>query len=905
MLTDSANKIPQHNLLLNTKLYIPKHRLGLVQRSRLTDRLNSGLPQKLALVSAPAGFGKTTLVSEWVHQQERPAAWLSLDEADNDLTRFLSYFVAALQRIETDTGASILSLLQSTQSPPIEAILTFLINEIAAISDNFVLILDDYHLITDQSIHDALGFILDHLPPNMHLVLIGRVDPPISLSRLRVQGEMNEIRTNDLRFTENEAASFLNDLMKLDLSPEDISALESRTEGWIASLQLAGLSLQGRQDKKEFVATFSGDHHYILDYLVDEVMSRQPEEIQSFLIQTSILDRLCAPLCDAILEISTSKQTLQFLEGSNLFLIPLDDERDWYRYHHLFADFLYQRLRDNDPHSVPGLHRRASEWLEHNDLIVEAVNHSLVGEDYERAAQLVESIGPDMMMQSEFDQLGKWLDAMPKELVENWPWLCIIRAWMYDRWAQFEVGEQYLQYAEAALISNPSPASGEDEKIIRGQISAIRALYALKKAQIPQSIEFSNQALDYLPKDYFNRGVAYFSLGWAKKVQGDLSGAIQAYDEGRRASLAAGNQILAQVIILDIGKTQSLQGHLHQAAETFREAIGFKYEKSEIKIPYASPASISLANILREWNELDAAMSHLEEGIEIGLASKIVDGVAVGYASMALVALAQGDLEAAIQACKKTERMVKDIPDLEPETLTITLDSRVRLSISQNKLTEAARYIQESGLSVDTKIKYIADFEHIVLARVLIHSGRENSAAQDVSDVHKLLEEILKMASSAGYLSLRIEALALQALAFDVQGKHDQALNSLEEALSLAESEGYIRTFVDEGEPMAKLLRSAASRDISKNYVHTLLAAFEPGRLETQPIVNQSLVEPLSNRELEVLRLLSTDLSGPEIAQELSISLNTMRTHTKNIYSKLDVNNRRTAILKADEFDLL
>jgi LuxR family maltose regulon positive regulatory protein len=570
----------------------------------------------------------------------------------------------------------------------------------------------------------------------------------------------------------------------------------------------------------------------------------------------------------------------------------------------LFADFLHQHLLDRDPKSIPELHRHASSWFEENNLFPEAINHSLLAGDYERAAKLVEIIGPDMMMQSEFDQLSKWLDAMPKELVENWPWLCIIRAWMYDRWAQFELGEQYLQYAETAVNSKPSLASEEDDKIIRGQISAIRALYSLKKGQIPESIEFSNHALDYLPKDYFNRGVAYFSLGWAKSAQGDLSGAIQAYDEGHRASLAAGNQILAQVIILDIGKTQSLQGHLHQAAETFREAIGFKYEKSEIKIPYASSASISLANILREWNELDAAMSHLEEGIEIGLASKIVDAVAVGYASMVLVALAQDDLEAAIQACKKTERMVKDIPDLETDTLTKTLDSQVRLSISQNKLTEAARYIQERGLSADTKIKYIADFEHIVLARLLVHLGRLNSAPQDLSDAHKLLEEIFQMASSVGYVSLSIEALALQALALDVQGKHSQALNSLEEALSLAEPEGYVRTFIDEGEPMKGLLRQAASRGIAKEYVVRLLAEFEPGSVKGHPLT-QPLVEPLTGREIQVLKLLATELTGSEIADELMVSLNTMRTHSKSIYSKLAVSNRRAAISKAMDLNLL
>ena len=889
--------------LLTTKLYTPPPRRNLVARPRLIKRLDDGRHRKLTLVSAPAGYGKTTLISDWVAHSKDQVAWLSLEEEDKNFVRFISYLVAALQQIEDGIGSDVQTITQSSQSPQVDHLITMLLNEIDACGLEFTLVLDDYHLIPNQEIFDAIDFILTHLPPGMHLVLIGRVDPPLSLSRLRVGGQITEIRQNDLRFTNTEVSAFINDLMGLNLSGEDINALEVRTEGWIASLQLAALSLQGRDDKQAFVTAFSGSHHYVIDYLVDEVMSRQSQEVQKLLSQTSVLSRFCAPLSDDVLGISDSKRIIHDIDEANLFLIHLDDERKWYRYHHLFAEFLNQHLQEREPQNVFELHRRASLWFEQNGFLAEAINHALQGEDFTRAAMLVESVGPDMMMRSEFDQLTSWLDAMPNELVENWPWLCIIRAWMYDRWAQFDVGEQYLQYAEAALNSDSSPVSEEDENIIRGQISAIRALYSLKKGQIPESIEFSNQALDYLPDNYFNRGVAYFSLGWAKNEQGDFSGALQAYDEGRRASLVAGNQILAQVIILDIGKIQYLQGNLHQAAETFREAIGFKYEKSEIKIPYASSASISLANILREWNELDAARSHLEEGIEIGLASRIVDAVAAGYASMAMVALAQSDLEAAIQSCKKSERMVKDIPDLETDTLTKTLDSQVRLLISQDKLSEAARNIKERGLRVDTKIKYIADFEHIILARLLVHSGRANSSLQDLSDAHKLLEEILQMASLVGYLSLRIEALALQALAFDGQGKHDQASTSLEEALTLAEPEGFTRTFVDEGEHMKVMLRQAFTRNISKAYVSKLLGAFEPQKVIQGP-TSQQLIEPLTDRELEVLRLLSTELSGPEIAQELSVSLNTMRTHTKSIYSKLNVNNRLAAVRVARELSI-
>jgi len=890
--------------LLTTKLYIPTPRRILVARPRLIETLNGGQDGKLTLISAPAGFGKTTLLAEWIGTNNKLFAWLSLDDGDNNLKRFFTYLIAALQQIDESIGEALLPILEATDDPPVEPMVTLLINNIASIEKEFSFVLDDYHLISNEEIHNAISFLLERLPPNAHIVISGRVDPPITISRLRARDQMIEIRPHDLRFIESEGRIFLNDVSDLDLSPEDIAALLSRTEGWITGLKLAALSMQGRKDKQEFVATFSGSHHYIIDYLVDEVVALQSDEVRSFLYKTSILDRFCAPLSDAVLEISDSRGIIRDIDEANLFLIPLDDERRWYRYHHLFAEFLIQRLQEREPKDIPELHRRASEWFENDGLIVEAVNHSLVGEDYERAAQLVENIGPDMMMRSEFDQLEKWLDAMPKELVENWPWLCIIRAWMYDRWAQFDLGENYLMHAEAVVDRHASSNPDEAEKIIRGQIAAIRALYAIKKGQIPQSIEYSNQALDYLPEGYFNRGVAYYPLGWAKCTQGDLSGAIQEFQEGRRTSMAAGNQILAQVITMDIGVAQILQGHLHQAAETLREAIQFKYEKSEIKIPYAGPASVNLADILLEWNELDAAMSHLQEALKISIPAKLMDTIAIGYASLARVYLAQGDLEGAVQVCEKAESMVRDIPDLEPDTKTKIIGSRVWLLLAQNKLTEAARFAHDKGLSADAEINYFIEFKHIIFARILIYIGRENSARQELMDAHSILARTIEPAKLVGYISQMIEVLVLQALAFDAQGKHDQALNSLEESLSLAEPEGYIRTFLDEGEPMRDLLRQAYSREIHPNYVHKLLAAFEPHKTR-QKSTTQMLVEPLTERELDVLVLLRTELTGPEIAQELSVSLNTMRTHTKNIYAKLGVNNRRTAVRQAKELNLI
>jgi LuxR family maltose regulon positive regulatory protein len=877
----------------------------LVPRPRLFEKLSEGAAAKLILVSAPAGFGKSTLISEWATFIDKSVTWLSLDENDNNLRRFLSYLVAAFQQIDSSLGETILPSLEVTDNPPVEQFLSTLINEIAVSENEFLLVLDDYHLISSQTVHDCIVFLLDHLPPNALIVISGRVDPPISLSRYRGSGQMIEIRSNDLRFTELEARKFLNELKGLDLLPEHIMALLSRTEGWITGLQMAAISMQGRDDIHEFVSAFSGSHHYIIDYLVDEVMSRQSEEIQAFLCQTSIMNRFNASMCNAVLEITSSKEILQHLNDANLFLIPLDNKRNWYRYHHLFSDFLNQRLRENEPENVLTLHRRASEWLEQNQLIIEAIDHSLVGEDYPRAAHFVENIGPDMMMRSDFDQLEKWLDAMPQELVESWPWLCIIKAWMCQRWARINEGEKYLQAAERALMdfSVPEPVGGE--KVIRGQVAAIRALFSLVKGQISQSIEYANHALEYLPEGHFNRAVASDAIGIAKRLSGDFDGAIKILKEARRDSLEAGNRILAQAIMLELGRVQTLQGRLTQAAETFREAVRLEYRKTHIKIPYASTACVNLANILREWDDLDAAQAHLEEGIRIGKPAKMVDAVTVGYAILARVHLSSGNIQEALKACKTAEKMVDDIPDLESETKIVLLASRVHLLLAQNQTLEARRYVHESGFEVNDEITFFNVFGYITLAHVLIYAGREVFDSKYLSDAQSLLDRMLEIAKPVGYVQVVITILVYQALAYKAQGLLDQALGSLKEAITLAEPEGYMRTFIDEGAPMRDLLRQVDFTGIAKDYVGKLLTSFPRDDTSETFVSSQPMMDPLSERELDVLELLATDLSGPEIADELVVSLNTMRTHTKNIYSKLGVNNRRTAVRQAKELKLI
>lgn len=891
--------------ILTTKHYIPSLRPDLVPRPRLIERLNREGQVKLILVSAPAGFGKSTLISEWVRSIENPVTWLSLDENDNNFKRFLSYLISAIQQIDESFGESILPSLEATDNPPLETIITLLINDIAEYEKHFYLVLDDYHLITTKTIHDALNFFLDHLPPNIHLVISGRIDPQFSLSRFRAGGQMLEIRMKNLRFTEEEVNIFLNDVIGLELSTNDTLSLHNRTEGWITALQLAALSLRNREDKHEFVTAFSGSHHYIVDYLVDEVMFRQSEEIQSFLRQTSILERFSSSLCDHCLMISNSKNIIKYLYESHLFLIPLDDERTWYRYHHLFADVLQAQLNESDPEIVLNLHRRAAQWLDQNKYSNEAINHALAGEDFEHASKMVESIGPEMMMQNEFDQLTTWLDAMPKEIIYNWPWLCIIRAWMCQRWANLEEGEKYLLAAEQAIDGNSGIEPMGGPEVILGQVSAIRALFALTREQLAQAIDYANQALDYLPKDHFNRAVAADALGIAKRVVGDFDGAIKIFKEARNDSLRVGNRILAQAIMLELGRAQLFQGRLAQAAETLREAIDLEYRRTQIKIPYASAANVYLAEILLEWNDFEAAKTHLEEGIQIGQRAKMVDAVISGYAVLSQVYSFMGNKNEAKKAYQSAEKMARDVHGLEAETINFMRDNKIRLLIAQHQLPEALSFMHESGFNVNDEITFFNRFGYLSLARILIHSYRENNEPTYLEDAQSLLTRIQDIVEKFGVMPQIIETLILQALANKAQGHYEQALSSLERAINLAEPEGYIRTFVDEGEPMKELLQQAISRGMTNSYIENLLSAFGQEYFTERLEAAQPLVDPLSERELDVLKLLPTELTGPEIAQELMVSLNTMRTHTKNIFSKLGVHNRRAAVRKAKEFKLI
>lgn len=931
--------------LLTTKLYIPPVRSELVPRPRLIERLNAGLHRKLTLISAPAGFGKTTLLSEWIAGCGRPVAWVSLDESDNDPARFLAYFVAALQtlalsadgtsviegieaRQETvaNIGEAALAMLQSPQPPPIESILTTLINEIAIITNEFVLVLDDYHLIDAYPIHDALTFLLGHLPPQMHLSIAGRADPPLPLARLRGRGQLTELRAADLRFTPDEAAAFLNDVMGLGLSTEDIATLDARTEGWIAGLQMAALSMQARKDVSGFIKAFSGSHRFVLDYLVEEVLDRQSSDVQEFLLKTSILERMTAPLCDAVTGRAGSQIILTRLEQANLFLIPLDDERRWYRYHHLFADLLRSRLEqplpsvspasgEDEGGGVPALHRRASEWYEKKGLISEAVGYALAANDIERVVRLVAGNALAMIYHSELRTLVRWLDALPDEAVRSQPWLCVAHAWTLAQAGKFDAVEPLLQEVEKALVGPDEHIEGpvlsdaslwtglkavtqseaEGQRIV-GHIAAIRAYAAALRGEISRAVELAREALEHLPAgDLMVRGYTTTLLSAVLRLSGDLVAAAEASAEALVIGQAAGDSHLVADVLCDLAALHFLQGQLHKAVTTCRDAqqIADKYVRQGGRpLPVMGYAYIRLSVVLREWNDLETATRCAREGLELCRQWGQADVLVYGYSEVAKVSQAIGDADDALDAIQNGERIAISV---SPWLGIHVAAQQARLWLVQGNLEAASRWVQESGLSIDDRFGFQHLFRYIILARVLIAQGAFDKAVG-------LLARLLEVTEAAGAIGYVIEILVLQTLALQALGKVDQALTALERALSLAEPEGYVRTFIDEGALIGELLRQAAVRGIAPDYVSKLLSALgaTPPRSHTP-----TLIEPLSERELEVLRLLTTHLPHAEIAEKLFISINTVRSHVKNIFSKLNVHNRIEAVQRAEELGLI
>jgi LuxR family maltose regulon positive regulatory protein len=901
------------SLLVQTKLYIPKLRRSLVARPRLSGRLRRGAESRLLLISAPAGFGKTTLLAEWLAATpERSVAWLSLEESDRQPASYWTYVITALQTVAPALGGSALEHLQSGQ-PPIETVLTTVVNELSAVPDDLYLVLDDYHLVDGPDLQVGMTFLLEHLPPQAHLVISTREDPALPLARLRARGELVEVRAVDLRFTPDEAAAYLNEVMGLALTSGDVAALEGRTEGWIAALQLAALSLQGRDDVAGFIADFAGDDRYIVDYLADEVLQRQPEHVHQFLLQTSILDRLNGPLCDAVTGQDGGRSMLESLDRANLFLVPLDDRRRWYRYHHLFADVLHTHLLENQPNDVPELHRRASSWYEQHGEPSEAIRHALAAGDLERAAGLIELTIPGLRRRRQEATIRGWVDAMPADVVRVRPVLAVglIGALMAGN--EFEGVEERLQHVEgwlkltgdhAGTWSPPPDAVVVDQdefQRLPGVVEQYRAVLALVRGDAPATIGHAERAIQRAAADdHLTRASASALMGLALWRDGDLEAAHRAYSvcvEGLQRVGYIPDVLGCSITLADIRITQ---GRLREALGTYEQALRLAANPDGTVLRGTADMYVGMSQIACERNDLSLATAHLQHAQELGEHTWLPQNPYRWRVAMARVREAEGDLDGALELLDAAQRVY--MGDFSPNVRPIPA-LRARVLAAQGRVDDALAWAREHGLSADDDLSYLREHEHITLARVLLARSRAQPAETSLQDVGRLLERLLEAAEAGERTGSVIEILVLQALTSHARGNVPEALAALELALTLAEPEGYVRMFASEGPPMVSLLRAAAKQGIAPSYVHRLLAAVN--RSEDRPPQRQGLIEPLSERELEVLRLLGSDLDGPDIARELTVSLNTVRTHTKNIYAKLGVNNRRAAVRRAGELDLL
>ena len=901
--------------LLASKFYFPPHRPDFVQRPRLLECLDTGLGGKLTLVSAPPGFGKTTLVSEWIRDSGRPAAWLSLDKNDNDPARFLIYLIAALQHIDPEIGVDVQAVLEESPSPPYEILLTSLIREMERLPDKSIIALDDYHLIDSKQVHEVINFLVEYLPPTVHLVITGRADPPLPISKLRVRGEVNEVRTSQLRFTTKESATFLNDLMGFDLSPDGVAALEARTEGWVASLKLAALSMQGRDNRSEFVTEFSGSHRYVIDYLVDEVLARQPEAVQTFLLRTSILERFCAPLCEYVIGGKADMDIIAYLDRSNLFLIPLDDRREWYRYHHLFGDFLSQRLRESEPDRIAELHRRASQWFEDEGWVDEAIQHALAVGDMEGATRMVDGIAAHLVVRAESNKLLKFVEQLPSDLCQGYPMLCIWHAWALLFMGQLEKVEQVLTAAESDLKKVSVVLNA-------GYVKTVRAYLATRQGNLHQSIDLCEQALEEMEKaspDQFTlifQGSAVIWLGLNHRLLGNLDKARQLFKEAAEMNQKAGNFFAALASFEQLAGLAVIRGQLRQAQDFYRTGLelGQKWKdargKPQGSLIAAAGLQLGLGMVLYQLNDLGGAAVHLQRSADLFELGESWGGMHDAYPMLAYLKQAQEDLETSAELLRKAWTIEETI--LLRRSYATFHPSRTKLAILLSRvgpgmahlLTEASWRVEQRGAQANDEVDFCSpagyprEFIYSDLACVLIAQDRAPEALP-------LLTRLLEAAIAMERHGDEIRYLVMMALAQHALGNTQTALDSLGQALTLAGPEGYVRLFVDEGQPMAELLNLALSKNIALDYAGKLLAAFPKYVLDEVPIDTQMLAEPLSEREIEVLRLIAQGYKYQEIAERLVVSINTVRHHTRNVYGKLDVNNRIQAIGRAKELNLL
>lgn len=907
--------------ILATKLFIPPPRPNLVSRPRLIERLNEGLNCKLILICAPAGFGKSTLLIDWVHRSRLPVAWISLDSGDNDWNGFLAYCVAALQTIAPGLGETVPAMIQSPQPPPVENVLTALINDIAALRQEFILVLDDYHVIEAGEIHDILTFLLDHLPHQMHLAIASRSDPFLPLSRLRSKGQLIELRAENLRFKSKEAAIFFSQVMGLTLSEEEMAALESRTEGWIAGLQLAGLSILDRMqsggDPNEFITDFSGDDRFIVDYLVDEVLAQLPQETRDFLLQTSILDRLSGSLCEAVTGKGGGQKILELLERTNLFILPLDNRRRWYRYHHLFADLLEQRLKETAPlQEIASLHQRASRWYEENNFFAEAVEHALAAREYKNVIRLIYRDIVGIFQRSDLNRLLKWQAALPPDFIAAEPKLGFALAWAWIATGHPEEAETRLQIIEAALGARMDElfqqAEDLDPKVRNGlaETAVLRAQLAIGRGDLLDAQRLASQVQPYLVENedsfIYNspadlRTIIFFIQGLVEKLTGNLQRAGETLSRAAALGQSQGNVHIFEAASGHLANVQAMQGNLREAVTTCRRGLNILEEMAWRNSPLISQLHVELGSLSYERDDLETARQHILEGIALAKTWGYWESLVPGYLGLARISAAQNDWEGAWSAFGDLETLGRDYPHLAPTVAS----SRALLFIIQGRTEEAMGWAQSIELAAESRIDLTLEGKALILVRWFIAQSRWVEAVE-------LIDRLLDAAHGGGRFSRVIELLALKSIVYHGFDDLENALDLLSQALKLAEPEGFVRTFVDLGEPMSRLLYQAVERGVAPGYAGALLAAFpEVGSPVEVPVRHpapgrqQEIVEPLSEREVEILTLIAQGLTNKQIANQLYLSLGTIKVHAHNIYGKLGVSSRTQAVAIATELGIL
>ena len=891
--------------ILKAKLYVPRGRLDNVLRPRLYGLMDEGVSRELTVVSAPAGFGKTTLLADWSRRSELPVAWVSLDERDEDPVRFFSYVIAAIGTIHEDFGETTRAFMGSLESrEELEPVLTALSNEILELEQDFVLVLDDYHAIRSETIHDAIAFLLEHSPPPMHLVVAGRTNPPLPLSRLRARGRLTELGAPDLRFTLEEAADFLGRTMGLDLSEESVATLEGGTEGWIAGLQLAAHALRGGDAKP--VEAFAGSARHVFDYLADEVLSRQPEDVREFLLQTSIVETLSGPLCEALTGTTGGHEMLERLERANLFLVPLDEDGSYYRYHHLFAAFLRERLGRVHPEAVLELHRRAALWYEGDGCLSGAVEHALAAEDFDRAAGLIEEEAGVRRRYVDASLLLSWLGMLPDRLVRHRPQLCLLYAWALVHSGELEDAELRLRDTEAALQLGDGASRvrlSDEERTMLGEISIVRARIAAMRVNAPLTTELSNQALDLLPEDDLHlRGDVALDLGHAYCSVGDLAAASEAFARAAANGRAADDLRTALFGLRYQASLEISRGRLRKAEDLLLDGLRLAERRPEGVPSVAGIIHTGMGELLYERGELDEARRLLETGIELGRRSGEAKILVYGHVNLARVLMARGDAEGAHSLILEAGRLTPRWP--------LIWAWQARFNLAQGDVQSAARWAREYGATQDY-LSYPRHFERITMARVLLAERRTDEALDS-------LRRMYENAVSEGRMAHAIELLALLALASGRQGATEAALGHLQSALTIAEPEGFVRLFIDEGPPMAALLERLI-RDPQNDGSYAVTPDGYAGKLLERFAAEKGFyddsgngvsrrgpgLEPLSEREIEVLELVAAGLSNAEIARELYLSVGTVKAHVHHIFGKLLVRNRSQAVARARELSLL